>query len=110
MSGQFHATIRSFAIMVPNIKTQRRSINYLQLKFSKCRVHHRRLCPTPDPRFLRRYIATDLAQQVLSNAPYKQAVLDRTPMGRVGEPKEVAGAAHSALYLHDESQGLVRAN
>ncbi len=41
----------------------------------------------------RRYIATDLAQQVLAKEEFKTAVLDRTPAGRVGEPDEVAGAA-----------------
>ena len=39
-----------------------------------------------------RYIATDLAQQVLANEQFKAAVIGRTPAGRVGEPHEVAGA------------------
>ena len=38
-----------------------------------------------------RYINTPLAQQVLQNEAYKATVLERTPMGRVGEPHEVAG-------------------
>ncbi|KAK9829206.1 hypothetical protein WJX72_004485 [[Myrmecia] bisecta] len=37
------------------------------------------------------YIATPLAQQVLANKAYADEVLARTPMGRVGEPGEVAG-------------------
>jgi len=37
------------------------------------------------------YINTELAKQVLKNEEYKAAVLSRTPMGRVGEPNEVAG-------------------
>lgn len=37
------------------------------------------------------YIATPLAEQVLSDESYRRQVLDRTPMGRVGEPEEVAG-------------------
>ena len=61
-------------------------------------MFQKKLLNTPS-RVLYRYIATDLAQQVLSNAPYKQAVLDRTPMGRVGEPNEVAGARERAV-LH----------
>eukprot|EP00977_Amphora_coffeiformis_P004140 scaffold834_cov172-Amphora_coffeaeformis.AAC.9 len=36
------------------------------------------------------YINTELAQQVLQNPEYKKAVVGRTPMGRVGEPREVA--------------------
>ena len=36
------------------------------------------------------YIRTELAEQVLRNESYKRAVVERTPMGRVGEPHEVA--------------------
>jgi len=36
------------------------------------------------------YINTELAQQVLKNEEYKASVLRKTPMGRVGEPHEVA--------------------
>lgn len=36
------------------------------------------------------YIRTPLAEQVLKNEEYKREVLSRTPMGRVGEPEEVA--------------------
>lgn len=36
------------------------------------------------------YINTPLAQQVLSDSAYKSQVLDRTPMGRIGEVEEVA--------------------
>jgi Tropinone reductase 1 len=38
------------------------------------------------------YIRTPLADQVLQDADYRQAVLDRTPMGRVGEVEECARA------------------
>jgi Tropinone reductase 1 len=38
------------------------------------------------------YIRTPLADQVLADATYRQQVLDRTPMGRVGEPEECARA------------------
>jgi len=38
------------------------------------------------------YIATPLAKQVLKDDAYKNEVLDRTPMKRVGEPGEVASA------------------
>mmetsp|Transcript_11618 Transcript_11618/g.21090 ORF Transcript_11618/g.21090 Transcript_11618/m.21090 type:complete len:308 (+) Transcript_11618:3-926(+) len=37
------------------------------------------------------YINTPLAKQVLQNKDYKRSVLERTPLGRVGEPEEVAG-------------------
>lgn len=37
------------------------------------------------------YIRTPLAEQVLKNEDYKRSILERTPMGRVGEPQEVAG-------------------
>jgi Tropinone reductase 1 len=36
------------------------------------------------------YISTPLADQVLADAAYRQQVLDRTPMGRVGEAEECA--------------------
>jgi Tropinone reductase 1 len=36
------------------------------------------------------YINTPLAQQVLSDSAYRSQVLDRTPMGRIGEVEEVA--------------------
>ena len=39
------------------------------------------------------YIKTPLAESVLKNEDYLKSVLDRTPMGRVGEPEEVAAAA-----------------
>jgi len=37
------------------------------------------------------YINTPLAQQVLKNEAYKASVLERTPLGRIGEAIEVAG-------------------
>lgn len=39
------------------------------------------------------YIDTPLARQVMSDPAYKAAILERTPMGRVGEPSEVARVA-----------------
>ncbi|KAL9181333.1 hypothetical protein ACHAXT_010138 [Thalassiosira profunda] len=36
------------------------------------------------------YINTPLAKQVLKNEAYKASVLERTPLGRVGDPSEVA--------------------
>ena len=38
------------------------------------------------------YIHTPLAKPVLDVAAYRAAVLERTPMGRIGEPEEVASA------------------
>jgi len=38
------------------------------------------------------YIRTPLADQVLADPDYRKEVLDRTPMGRVGEPGECARA------------------
>lgn len=37
------------------------------------------------------YINTFLAKQVLQDEAYRKCVVERTPMGRVGEPEEVAG-------------------
>lgn len=37
------------------------------------------------------YINTALARQVLRDDAFRKSVLDRTPLGRVGEPHEVAG-------------------
>ncbi|NND44050.1 MAG: SDR family oxidoreductase [Xanthomonadales bacterium] len=39
------------------------------------------------------YIDTPLARQVMNDPEYKAAILDRTPMGRIGEPAEVARVA-----------------
>lgn len=39
------------------------------------------------------YIRTPLAEQVLKNEAYAAEVIARTPMARVGEPREVAAAA-----------------
>lgn len=39
------------------------------------------------------YIDTPLARQVMDDPEYKAAILGRTPMGRVGEPAEVARVA-----------------
>lgn len=36
------------------------------------------------------YINTELAQQVLKDPTYRRSVIERTPLGRVGEPTEVA--------------------
>ena len=36
------------------------------------------------------YISTPLARQVLEDEGYRKRVLERTPMGRVGEVEEVA--------------------
>jgi len=37
------------------------------------------------------YINTELAREVLKDKTYLKSVVERTPMGRVGEPEEVAG-------------------
>lgn len=39
------------------------------------------------------YTATPLAKQVLENEAKKKAILDRTPLGRIGQPEEMACAA-----------------
>jgi Tropinone reductase 1 len=39
------------------------------------------------------YIRTPLAETVLKNEDFRNSVIGRTPMGRVGEPEEVAAAA-----------------
>lgn len=47
------------------------------------------LLPCP-PSSLRRYTETPLAAQVLKDEAVKAGVLERTPMGRVAQPVEVA--------------------
>ena len=47
------------------------------------------------------YTATPLAQQVLSNPVYLKSVTDRTPLGRVGLPEEVASVV--AFLCMDQS-------
>ena len=48
------------------------------------------------------YIATPLAEQVLTDEDYCRQVLERTPMRRVGKPDEVA-AVVAALCSPDFS-------
>lgn len=50
------------------------------------------------------YIRTPLAEQVLRDDAYREEVLSRTPMGRVGEPHEVAGLA---AYLCMPAAGYI---
>ena len=50
------------------------------------------------------YIATPLAQQVLANDEYRAKVLERTPMGRVGEVEEVSGVV---AFLASRAAGYV---
>ncbi|RFP66819.1 SDR family oxidoreductase [Hymenobacter lapidiphilus] len=38
------------------------------------------------------YIRTPLAETVLKNEDFRRSVIDRTPLGRVGEPEEVSAA------------------
>jgi len=38
------------------------------------------------------YIKTPLAETVLKNSSYKQSVLERTPLKKIGEPEDVASA------------------
>jgi Tropinone reductase 1 len=38
------------------------------------------------------YIWTPLAQPVLERDDYRRSVIERTPLGRVGQPEEVAAA------------------
>lgn len=50
------------------------------------------------------YIDTPLARQVLEDDAYLSAVLERTPMGRVGEPAEVA---RTIAFLCMEAAGYI---
>eukprot|EP00041_Stephanoeca_diplocostata_P015383 m.293355 g.293355 ORF g.293355 m.293355 type:complete len:279 (-) comp20016_c0_seq19:2419-3255(-) len=50
------------------------------------------------------YIRTPLAEAVLKTDEYARAVLHRTPMGRVGEPSEVADAT---VYLASDAASYV---
>ena len=50
------------------------------------------------------YIDTPLAKQVLKNEKYKNAVVERTTLGRVGEPIEVA---HVAVFLSSSRASYV---
>jgi len=50
------------------------------------------------------YINTELAKQVLKNEVYKKAVIDRTPLGRVGEPREVGMAT---VFLASDASSYI---
>jgi Tropinone reductase 1 len=50
------------------------------------------------------YIDTPLARQVMEDEQYFADILDRTPMGRVGEPEEVARAV---AFLCMSSAGYI---
>lgn len=50
------------------------------------------------------YIETPLAKQVLNNEDYKNEVLSRTPMGRIGQPYEVASVV---LFLCSQNASYI---
>lgn len=50
------------------------------------------------------YVATPLAKQVLEDEQYRAEVLSRTPVGRVGTPKEVAALV---AFLCSEEAGFI---
>ena len=50
------------------------------------------------------YIRTRLTEPVLSDEARRQRILDSTPLGRIGEPKEIAGAA---VFLASEAGAYV---
>ena len=50
------------------------------------------------------YLLTPLTQKMLSDPDFKRKVVERTPMGRVGAPEDLAGAM---LYLASPASSLV---
>ena len=50
------------------------------------------------------WIATRLTAAVQANEPVNRKILERTPMGRWGQPEEMAG---TALYLASDAAGFV---
>lgn len=50
------------------------------------------------------YIRTPLAETALKNPDYYQAVIERTPLGRIGEPEEVAA---TAIFLCLPAAGFI---
>lgn len=46
------------------------------------------------------YIGTDMTKAALGNEAWKRTWLEMTPMGRVGEPADIA---HAVLYLASDA-------
>lgn len=84
VAGSSGGAMRSGALYASTKAAMNQLTRYLAAEWAPHGVRVNAVCPW--------YTSTDLAQQVLKNDAFRGAVLDRTPVGRVGEPREVAAA------------------
>jgi Tropinone reductase 1 len=76
--------MRSGALYASTKAALNQLTRYLAAEWAPFGIRVNAVCPW--------YTSTELAQQVLKEEGFRNAVVDRTPVGRVGEPREVAAA------------------
>ncbi len=68
----------------------------MALDLAKYGIRVNTVCPT--------YIETDMIRPLFKNKDFKNFILNRMPLGKVGKPEDVAGAV---LYLASEASRMV---
>lgn len=76
--------MRSGALYASTKAALNQLTRYLAAEWAPFGIRVNTVCPW--------YTSTELAQQVLKEEGFRNAVVERTPVGRVGEPREVAAA------------------
>ncbi len=82
VAGQIH--LKTGAIYAMTKAAVNQLTKNLAVEWAKDRIRVNAVAPW--------YIKTPLAETVLKNEIYKKAVLERTPMNKIGEPEDVAAA------------------
>lgn len=84
VAGGPAGVMRSGALYASTKAALNHLTRYLAAEWAPLGIRVNAVCPW--------YTSTELAQQVLKDEGFRGAVVERTPLGRVGEPREVAAA------------------